>query len=376
MGKIIKNIDKVDSVTSDGENVDFGPKIRVAGNLIMPDKFRDKDFVNVPAVEVEVEKKEKKVEVLKNFKRWTTSHIRRIGLLILNFFFNYDWVFAVVGKFNHWFSFLNSVFVAYPATEKYALAYVYRRHWRKMQWLPRPVGIFKQDGKWGLMTVISSTEKDFCSIENVENLKVLVERTERIRQLLNAKQKTFAGILPGVFFTKRLIRETIEADVTVEVVMRAEEKVREIEKYPKEIPLIILGGKGFIGRRLIKRLSKTKRDIYCIDVNNSGANANFKDWPNNIRQKKAAILINLTRKAVLSYYVNLFWPGLVLLNEVYPEPTEKELEILNKIGSSAYHIVGVKAKSFPSFPKIYKGGIPCCAAWSSGNIDVIIKKIN
>lgn len=299
------------------------------------------------------------------------GHIRRISLLFITLFFNHDRVFATIGWFNRRWYFLNTVFVAYPASEEYALAYVYPRHRHIMRWLPWPTGIFRQNGQWGLMTVISSIEKDFKDPKNIQNLKVLVERTERIKQLVGASQKTFAGVLPGILYTKGLISEIAEAEVTVEVLAKAEAKVKRAECYPEDIPIIILGGGGFIGSRLIDKMAS--REVYSIDLNRT-SEINSNSWPSYLYGRKA-VLVNITTKAVLSRYLDLFWPELILLNEVYPEPSRKEIETLKKIGSPAYHVVGVVAKSYPSFPKAYEGGIPCCAAWSSKDIEAIIKRL-
>jgi len=185
---------------------------------------------------------------------------------------------------------------------------------------------------------------------------------------LRAKQKTFAGILPGVMYMKRLIRESPEADVTVEAVLQAERELKLVINYPENIPLIILGGNGFIGRRLIKKLDG--REVYCVDV---GENNN--NWPDHLYGRKV-ILINLTRKAVLTNYLHLFWSNLVLLNEVYPEPKQNDLQELTNKGSVAYHVVGLKAESYPSFPRAYRGGIPCCAGYHAKKMEVIVKKLN
>ncbi|MEH2076811.1 MAG: hypothetical protein V7K57_20825 [Nostoc sp.] len=64
-----------------------------------------------------------------------------------------------------------------------------------------------------------------------------------------------------------------------------------------------------------------------------------------------------------------------MVNEVYPEPTGEELNKLITQGNRAYHIVGINADAYPPFPKAYKGGIPCCAARLSDEMDVIIRKI-
>lgn len=197
------------------------------------------------------------------------GHFRKIAILAINFIFNRRYVFRFIGFVNRYLKLIGSVFVAYPASEEYALAYVYPRHRHMMRWTPWPVGIFLQNGKWGIMFVISSTEKDFMKPEHEDNLRKLVEKTEHIRMLVRAPQKTFAGILPSVLFAKGIIRETIETDVTVEAIIKAESEVRETQKYDSNVPLIVLGGMGFVGRRLVRKLDD--REVHCIDfVSKSG----------------------------------------------------------------------------------------------------------
>ena len=169
----------------------------------------------------------------------------------LNFVLNNTFSYKLVGFLNKRFGLIKTVFVAYPATEEYALSYVYPWYRHKMRWSPWPVGIFEQNGRWGLMTVISSTEKDFVETISTENLKDLMKRTEKICSLINAEQVTYAGILPGVFYKKGLSNSTIEATVTVEAVTKAEKSLRELINYPVKTPLIILGAKGYIGSRLV-----------------------------------------------------------------------------------------------------------------------------
>ena len=96
----------------------------------------------------------------------------------------------------------------------------------------------------------------------------------------------------------------------------------------------------------------------------------------NVLQGRETILINLTKKHALKSYLALFWKELVLLNETYPEPAKDEIEKLSKIGSPVFHVVGIKAVSMPSFPKDYRGGIPCCAARISENMEVLVKQLN
>jgi hypothetical protein len=70
------------------------------------------------------------------------------------------------------------------------------------------------------------------------------------------------------------------------------------------------------------------------------------------------------------------WPGIVYLNEVYPEPSREEIEELRDIGVSTWHVVGVKASAYPPFPKAYRGGIPCCAANPNGPLEAIVRRLD
>jgi len=74
--------------------------------------------------------------------------------------------------------------------------------------------------------------------------------------------------------------------------------------------------------------------------------------------------------------MKLFWKELVLLNEVYPEPNADEIAFLSGIGVQAYHIVGVKAQALPQFPFAYSGGVPCCAAWNTSDMEVLLRRLN
>lgn len=305
----------------------------------------------------------------KSFKRVLMSHVSRIALIVISIFFNHDFVFAFVGWLNRRWRFLETLFLVYPATYDYYLAYAYEFQRKPMAWSPWPCLLFRQEGKWGLMVSISSTEEEFTKPENRENLIKVVNRVERIRQLIGASQKTFAGILPGFLCREGILDESPETEVTVEAVARAEAEVRAKLGYPADVPLVVLGGRGFIGRRLVARLEG--REIHSVDLQDGEVAA---QWPEHLRSRKA-ILINVTRAGSLRDYMDRFWPELVLLNEVYPPPKREELQVLWNIGCHAFHVVGVVARAYPSFPRAYEGGIPCCAARKTEAMRVIVKRL-
>ena len=297
------------------------------------------------------------------------SHVRRLFTELLNLFFNHDWIFWLVGLANRRLGVIESVFLVYPATDDYksAYSYAYRSRWHV--WKPGPIGFFWQNGKIDVKFAISANNGQFSDSDNKDRLCQLVNRMERLRKLFRAKHKTFAGILPGVLFMRRLVRETPEADVTVEAVKQVIGKVRSLEGLCDDTPIIILGGRGFIGRKVVASLPKGI--VYSVDI----AGSNGQDcWPSHL-QGKPVLLVNISLNYALGQYVHLLWPDVVVVNEVYPEPNEELACQLKAVGCHCYHVVGVRAKALPSFPGGYQGGIPCCAAWQSEKMEALFKRI-
>jgi len=146
-------------------------------------------------------------------------------------------------------------------------------------------------------------------------------------------------------------------------------KVKSLEGLSDDTPVIVLGGRGFIGRRVVSSLPKSI--VYSVDIaGNNGQNV----WPSHL-QGKPVLLVNISLNSALGQYVPLLWPEVVVVNEVYPEPTPELALQLEIIGCHCYHIVGVKAGALPSFPGGYQGGIPCCAAWQSEKMEALFKRI-
>jgi len=162
----------------------------------------------------------------------------------------------------------------------------------------------------------------------------------------------------------------VEADVTVRVVVEAEKQVCNLELMQENPPLIILGGKGFIGRRLLSALHG--RELYSIDLVDK--TEGLENWPEHLRGQRV-ILLNVSRRAVLLNYLPRLWPEIVLLNEVYPEPDDGCLQKLLQLGVSAYHVVGVAGEAYPPFPRAYQGGIPACSARLTPEMRVLVKKL-
>lgn len=311
-------------------------------------------------------------EAIRKFepKTFVVSHCRRFPAEILNVFITHDLVYKFLGIINKRFGFIESIFLAYPASDDYSFAYLYAFRQKKVMWDPWLCGLFFQNGKFSLMFCVTATNEKFVDSAHQEELRDLYERIESIRNMLCAKRKSFAGILPGTLFSRRIIRVAPEADLTAMAVVKAIATVTEIEKLGLNVPIIILGGKGFIGRRVVKLLDRPS--VYSID---KGENLGKNNWPDHLNGKPI-IVVNITLAHVIDEYIDVMWPDTIVLNEVYPEPSQEVLSRLRSKNCNCYHIVGVEAVSLPAFPSVYSGAIPCCAAWPSSDLKVVLKKIN
>jgi len=112
----------------------------------------------------------------------------------------------------------------------------------------------RQKPNWGLFFGISAPDDDFLNPTETENMKFLERKLSRVMGLLGADQKTFAGILPSLLVSRGIVRadESVERKTTVAAVKQAIERVKELEQMVGEIPVIVLGGAGFIGSGLLE----------------------------------------------------------------------------------------------------------------------------
>ncbi len=298
----------------------------------------------------------------------TGNNFPRFLLLfeILNFLINHDWFFWLIGKFNkkRW---IKSVFLSYPANYAYAREYAYK--FRIGSWKIRLTGFLRQNKRITIMfTIFLVNENEFLKKDNKEKLKEVVQQIEKIRQLIRADEKTFAGILPGLLVKKKIIDKSPEADITASIVIEAIELIKKEIEVDEKIPIVVLGGKGFIGKRVVDRLkSIQKSDIYVVDLTGRD-----NIWPEREIRK---IVVNIARHDTIGFYFNALREGDIILNEAYPGPSSEIINKIKSLGCECFHITGVEASAFPKFTQLYSGGIPCCAVWNSDDIKVIVKKL-
>jgi hypothetical protein len=306
-----------------------------------------------------------KIKIIKRY-------VRRLFVLNINLLFNNRIIWSVLGVLNKRLRLIKTIFLAYPANNNFAKEYVFDSVLEETRWHPWFTGFFIQNGKVGLKFAISSTESDFRDENNLEQLRSLWFKMSYLKHLLESDQVTFAGVLPGIFYKKNIIhRLPIELDNTVQAVKKAVLSVIVDLQLDIDTPIIVLGGKGFIGNKFMYEMSDRK--VYSIDIKDKSNKHSLDKIIDSAKSK--VIILNVASQRALLDNLLYFNEKVIIINEVYPEPS---VEIINKIksqGGVLFHIVGVAGRSFPRFPRAYRNGIPCCASWNSENTDVKLIKI-
>lgn len=300
-------------------------------------------------------------------QRWALSHVRRTTVEFANLCLNRDLFFRSLGALNARTGLIESVFLAYPGSEKYALAYAYPWRVRIIRWNPYFCGFLLQDRRLTVMFAIASHDDHFRDPGNTDELRRLVERVEKLRVLIGARQKTFAGVLPGILARHGILGDAPEGDITAALVIQAIDNLTpDSHETP---PVIVLGGDGFVGRRLVSQLRARGSSVYSVDPVSGGS------WPAHL-EGHSAIIVNVANRDALKGYLDRLWPEALVLNEVYPEPHPDVIDHLTQQGIALHHVVGVKARAFPPLPAAYAGAIPCCAAWPNDEAAVVTRHLN
>ena len=251
-----------------------------------------------------------------------------------------------------------SVFLLYPARKEYADALAYQWHQRRFSWHPGLVGFYRQGARYGLIFGIPNLEDELRAEQNAARLLELMGRMDAAQRSVGATRKVFAGILPSMFSRNGIENEHLAEQryLTARAVLQALDQVIVLNGLGRDVPILVLGGRGYIASEVL-RLCKD-RNVSSIDVAQLDEFRRFvNQW-----QGRPAVVVNLTKSGALLEYARELWPGVIVLNEVYPEPSAAEVAELEARGARCYHIVGVEGEAWPPFPRAYRGGIPCCAS--------------
>ena len=325
--------------------------------------------ITIPQTKSQGREKAKQVTAFSELK----MHLRRCAVIMFNTICGNIIFYLIIGFINRLIPGrpIRSIFLFYSVNEAYLRTMIYPWYAPIVRWRPGLGQIIKQNGFWCLSFGITANEKDYHDSKNKNRLVKLYKDVNRIRRIIGAEQMSFSGQLPGIFVRRGIMSEdkSPENKNTVKAVTRAVLEVVKKVGMPETSPVIILGSKGFIGRTVLISLESRGKEVYPVDVNDGS------QFPMNLAGKPV-IIVNITKRGILQDYMPLLWKEVVLLNEVYPEPSEKEIEQLKARGVSCYHISGVRGRALPGFGRAYSGAIPCCASYIKDNFEVILKKLS
>lgn len=196
------------------------------------------------------------------------------------------------------------------------------------------------------------------------DLRRLHQVTKYLADKIGAKSTHFAGIIPGCLKYRRVSRPNTEQEATSIAVVKAIQSLRAQLSHTPDAPIVMLGYKGFVGREVMRRLTQMNLAV-------SGVEKGDKLIAPNVPH----LVVNITMPEVINTHIENLNEHSVLLNEVYPAPDREVLEHLHSKSVQVYHLAGVRAETWPTFPGAYHGAVPCCGAIPTEQYEVILKKL-
>lgn len=268
------------------------------------------------------------------------------------------WVFKRLGLFQ-------AVFVIYPATSQYANHFSFRLRQKINVWEPWIVGIIKHpSGARTLSFAISSDEGDIKSDAKAADLRRMHQVTKELAEKIGAKSTHFAGIIPGCLKYRRVSRPNTEQEATSIAVVKAIQSLRAELSHNPDALIVMLGYKGFVGREVMRRLTLMNLPVSGVEKDDKL-----------IVPNTPHLVVNITMPDAINTHIENLNEHSVLLNEVYPVPDQEVLKHLHSKSVRVYHLAGVRAKTWPTFPGAYHGAVPCCGAIPTEHYEVILKKL-
>ncbi len=284
------------------------------------------------------------------------NFLTKIFLEVANLFFNNRIAFYFARRLR----LFDAVFVMYPADYHFADYFTFRARQWLIRWKPFIVGVVNHpSGKRTLMFAISAFVDGKDGASEVVMLRLLHSRAEVIKERLGANSTHFAGTLPRRFTALKIRRgenQKNERRATQINVVNAVTWLRVKISHISENPVVILGSNGYIGKEVVAQLTELGIKVICVDK--VGVSDSYE------KPAMPHIVVNITTPEAINEYVDPrhMDGNTVLLNEVYPAPHDDVVKQMRDLEVKVFHIAGVCANAFPSFPSSYQGAIPCCAA--------------
>lgn len=189
----------------------------------------------------------------------------------------------------------------------------------------------------------------------------------------DAKQVSYAGILPTALRANRLRlpQGDTAADTTCRAVTQVIRTLVSRQDGPTFVNLVVLGGRGNIGRQLIRTLTRRNENasatlppILVIDKGDA--------LPGN----GPVLLVNCSLPGAIDEHALSIPFYSMVLNEVYPAPKQATIDVLTGRSVKLFHVSGVQGKAWPAFPHEYRDAIPCCAALADQDLQAVVTQLN
>lgn len=286
--------------------------------------------------------------------------LARIGLkacVVIVALFSITYVpYLLLGLWNRVFGGWTSVFYCYAGSTQFIDTYAPGFLIRTLRWFPIPIGILHNDGSRGIVIASPVTEEHFLDPENAAEFKTLQRRIRFIARLVGVSRISLSGILPSVVRDHGILsipdgRKTVQRAVSAAV-----QRIVAEQFAGQNPPVIILGGAGHIGVPITAALQAKGMQAHVIDPKSGETRL-----PNSLKDRPC-ILLDCSRNGVIERYVEQMWPGMVLLNEVFPRTPRRVVDALTRKGIACWHLSGLAGSIFPPLPHGYENAIPCCAA--------------
>lgn len=260
------------------------------------------------------------------------------------------------------------VFYCYAGSPDFVTRYALPPLARLFRWRPALIGVLQQDGRWGVVLASSATEVDFVDPSQAAAFLRLKRRIAWIARVTGARDIHLAGVLPSLVGCDGPVPLAQTRPQVVAAVRQAATEVVHRHLPPDTRDVIVLGGAGFIGRAVVEAMTQDGWNCYVVDpkVATSGLPSQLQGQP--------ALLLDVARKGAIGPYIDQMWPGLVVLNEVFPAPSQKLVRQMLAKDVPVLHLAGVAGRVIPSFPDGYEGAVPCCASRPTpGTPQVVIR---
>ena len=257
------------------------------------------------------------------------------------------------------------VWVMYAGVEAHKRAYF-------PPWVDRlmrpvfPAGMMRFDGHWGV--IVSS----LATAETLERSPEAMERllAELRKQFSNDPPIALAGRLPSIAVSSglELSPPFTKGDLgtVCSMAASAREAAKLVGKEPSETTLGVIGGKGFIGSKLVANAASEFGRTVALDTRYEGRSQGedgvlYTNRPDDVHDAEAIIVLT-PKGADMSTVASHLAPGTVVADDTHPEmPPEVRSQIEHRGATVLKATLGDKRFRFvPPIPDFRSDDIPGC----------------